>query len=79
MPVGQWFCGPLRTLLGDLLSTSRLAQAGLWNARHVRELLEAHWARRANHGQALWAIFVFEMWREQALRREPVGEVAACP
>jgi asparagine synthase (glutamine-hydrolysing) len=73
LPVGRWFHGPLRELLGDLLSPGRLGRSGLWNAPRVRQVLEAHWARRANHGALLWALLVFELWRDQVLCRADAG------
>ncbi len=39
---------------------------GWFKAETVREVFEAHQARRADYGHHLWALLMFEQWRRYA-------------
>jgi len=57
-------CEELRPLAAELLAPGRLRRQGLFDARHVQRLLEAHWARRANYRKQLWTLLMFQLWWE---------------
>ena len=63
-PLPEWFRGPLRPTLCDILDPSRVANGGCLDAALVDRLLRDHLAGRANHGRVLWSLAVFEAWRE---------------
>ncbi|MGE4159697.1 MAG: asparagine synthase (glutamine-hydrolyzing) [Planctomycetota bacterium] len=62
VPLGRWFRGPLRELAGDLLLSPRTAQRGIFSGPALKNLLENHWAGKADHGQKLWALCMLEAW-----------------
>jgi asparagine synthase (glutamine-hydrolysing) len=70
MPVARWLAGPLRDLVEDTLSESRLHADGLFEPRAVRRLLDEHYAQRADHRKMLWTLLVFQLWYDH-LRRSP--------
>jgi asparagine synthase (glutamine-hydrolysing) len=70
LPIARWFQGPLRTLLGDMFSEARLARSGWWDVTRVRQLLDSHWRHQADHSRVLWALLVFELWREDMLKTD---------
>lgn len=76
LPVARWFRGPLRSLVGDLLSPARLAPRGLWNVAEVERVVAAHLEGRANHAALLWALVMLELWQDQVLSQVPSCEVA---
>jgi len=47
----------------ELLASTRLQQAGLFNVGTVERLKAEHLADRANHSHILWSLMVFEDWR----------------
>jgi asparagine synthase (glutamine-hydrolysing) len=64
VPVSRWLNGPLAGLADRLLARGRLADAGLVNGEAVARLLADHRAERADHGRALWTLFIAQHWLE---------------
>jgi asparagine synthase (glutamine-hydrolysing) len=61
VPLGAWFRGELRPMVEDvLLDHPRLA--GRLRVDGIRALWDDHVARRADHGQQLWALLTLELW-----------------
>ncbi|MBN33487.1 MAG: asparagine synthase (glutamine-hydrolyzing) [Rhodospirillaceae bacterium] len=76
-PVGDWLRGPLRDWAGDLLASSRLDDSGLLNSRAVQALWRQHESGGWHHANALWAVVMFERWRETHLDTDPLPEAMA--
>jgi len=51
-----------RTLYERFLPDSRLVEAGVLQREPIQALLEAHLARRADHGNRLWLLINAEIW-----------------
>jgi asparagine synthase (glutamine-hydrolysing) len=64
IPIKHWLRKELRELTLDHLSESRIKEAGFFNPEPVREMIAAHLAGRKNFSHQLWALLVFEIWRE---------------
>lgn len=67
VPIEKWFRGELKEMLSDYLSASRLKREGLFDSVCVQNHLKAHLSGRANHRHRLWALLMWEMWRERWL------------
>jgi asparagine synthase (glutamine-hydrolysing) len=67
VPMSAWLAGPLRELLGDVLSPARLARQGLLAPRAVERLVREHLARTADHSHALWTLLVLGVWHDEVL------------
>ena len=67
VPIEKWFRGELKEMLSDYLSASRLKKEGLFDLRCVETQLKEHLSGKANHCYRLWAILMWEMWRERWL------------
>ena len=63
IPLDDWLRGPLRGWAEGLLDPALLARDGLLNPEPIRHAWEAHLARRANRGGALWAVLMLQAWR----------------
>jgi asparagine synthase (glutamine-hydrolysing) len=63
VPVAAWLRGPLRGWALDLLSPASLAAGGHLDAERVDAMLRAHLSGRADFGQALWALLMFQSWQ----------------
>jgi asparagine synthase (glutamine-hydrolysing) len=62
VPVGEWLRDGLRPLVEDLV----LARADPeYDARAAREIVAAHLAGRRDAGHQVWALLVYELWRER--------------
>jgi hypothetical protein len=51
-----------RTLYGRFLPDSKLIAAGVLQRQPIEDLLKAHQARRADHGNRLWLLLNAELW-----------------
>jgi asparagine synthase (glutamine-hydrolysing) len=62
IPVAEWFRGPLRERLLDMLAPERLRREGFFRVEPVRRLIDDHLAGRADNRKQLWTLFAFEAW-----------------
>lgn len=62
IPIHDWFRGPLRPLLLDTLTDRAAEQTGLFRTGRLRQLIDAHLARRANYGYHLWGLMILLLW-----------------
>jgi asparagine synthase (glutamine-hydrolysing) len=67
IPVSHWLRGELKPMLLDYLAEERLKREGLFNAALVASTVSDHLSGRANHPHRLWALLMWEMWREKWL------------
>lgn len=62
VPIGDWFRTTLREMLNDLLlSRDSFCQEQL-DGQIVRQLIDEHQSRRADHTQRLYALLMLELW-----------------
>jgi asparagine synthase (glutamine-hydrolysing) len=67
IPMKTWLNGPLRPLLEELLDGAALKKDGLFRPETVERLKQEHQANRANHSHILWALIVFQSWKNKWL------------
>lgn len=67
VPIEDWFRGELKEMLLDYLSPERLIKEGLFDHNLVEEKIKEHLSGKANHQYRLWALLMWEMWRERWL------------
>lgn len=65
LPIDRWLRGPLKDWASDLLSKSRLSREGLLNATTIHRLFDEHLSGKRNWRDILWAVLMFELWRER--------------
>lgn len=67
VPIGEWFRGPLRPMLEDLLFNGQSFASSHFQPSIVRNMIHDHLARRIDHSQRLYALLMLELWhRDQA-------------
>jgi asparagine synthase (glutamine-hydrolysing) len=69
VPIDRWFRDELKHLLLDYLSPERLKKEGLFDHILVEKRLKEHLSGQINHQYRLWALLMWEMWRERWLER----------
>jgi asparagine synthase (glutamine-hydrolysing) len=72
IPVAEWLKSDLREQLLDELSPDRIRRQGLFDPGEVTRLANEHLEGRRDHRKPLWALFMFQLWRESWLDRAPV-------
>jgi asparagine synthase (glutamine-hydrolysing) len=67
IPIDKWFRNELKELLLDYLSTERVKREGLLDYKIVEQKIKEHLSGEMNHQYRLWALVMWEMWREKWL------------
>jgi asparagine synthase (glutamine-hydrolysing) len=70
VPTAMWLRGPLRSALDESLGTDRLTKLGLFAPAAVARLIDEHVTGRRNHRKVLWALMMFDAWRDHYLPGE---------
>jgi asparagine synthase (glutamine-hydrolysing) len=65
LPMDHWLLHNLRGKVEETLAPARLAAHGLLRPDRVRAVLDAHYARTANHGPRIWNLMMFQLWWEK--------------
>ena len=68
IPIKNWLKDELKDLMMEYLSPQRIKQGGLFNPAYVERMVGEHLKNRQNHSHRLWALILFEIWREKHLR-----------
>ncbi len=64
VPIGDWLRGDLRDWAESLLGERRLSEGGIFDPGLVRRVWRQHLDGRHNWQYQLWAVLMFEAWRE---------------
>ncbi|OQX66133.1 MAG: asparagine synthase (glutamine-hydrolyzing) [Desulfococcus sp. 4484_242] len=67
VPIDDWLRGDLKDLMLDYLSPARLRKEGLFHPGQVEKKIREHLSFKAYHQYRLWALLMWEMWRERWL------------
>jgi asparagine synthase (glutamine-hydrolysing) len=67
IPIKNWLGTQFRPLLDELLGSSRIGDAGLFNVATIETLKQQHLSGQANNSHLLWSLIVFEAWRDKWL------------
>jgi asparagine synthase (glutamine-hydrolysing) len=65
VPIHDWFRGPLRDYLLDVVSEKRIVQTGLFSWQSISRLIHAHLERKINVGYHLWGLMTCLLWMER--------------
>lgn len=67
VPIDRWLRNELKDLLLDYLSPERLKKEALFDHTLVADRLKEHLSGQGNHQYRLWALLMWEMWKERWL------------
>ncbi len=65
IPIKNWLKEELRPMAEQYLAPKRIEREGLFAPAVVGRLWQEHLDNRANHSHLLWALLVFEQWRDR--------------
>ena len=65
IPIKNWLKEELRPMAEQYLAPARIEREGLFEPKVVSRLWQEHLDNRANHSHLLWALLVFEQWRDR--------------
>lgn len=70
-PVARWINEDMRPMVMDILSPDRIRRGGLINPEYVSRLIEEHGSGKRNRSDVIYALLVFELWKESILAGMP--------
>lgn len=60
VPLADWFRGPLRSQLTDILESPSLVETGIFDMSAIGTLVNDHQSGRRDHSASLWSLVMFE-------------------
>ncbi|MGH9822028.1 MAG: asparagine synthase (glutamine-hydrolyzing) [Blastocatellia bacterium] len=79
IPAHQWFRGPLRQMLFDVLSPEAVESTGIFDSDFVQRLILDHMERRTNAGYQLWGMMTLMVWLKKWDVQVPAREAVPYP
>lgn len=70
VPYREWFSGPLKPFVYDVLSSGKVREHGLFDPAGVRHQLREYFDRKMQsekETRALWALLCFQLWYESGI------------
>jgi asparagine synthase (glutamine-hydrolysing) len=67
IPIKHWLRTELKELLLDYLNEDRIRRAGLFRFDAISRMIDMHLKQKENFSHQLWALLVFEIWRDNYL------------
>ena len=67
IPIKHWLRDELKDLMLHYLDQKRIQNEGLFNYTTIKKMIDRHLQGRENYSHQLWALLVFEIWREHYL------------
>lgn len=60
VPLARWFRGPLRERVSDALLGSTLRDTGMFDSRHLKNILNQHQSGEYDNSAAIWSLLMYE-------------------
>jgi asparagine synthase (glutamine-hydrolysing) len=77
VPLANWFRGPMRERLQQVLLGKTLSQTGMFNMTYVQHMLDQHQSGRRDYSAPLWTLLMFESFLRNVLAQASEGELVA--
>ena len=79
IPFSRWLSDGLGERLLERFSEARLERRGVFHPQGLTGMIRQHLAREADHGKALFAALVFDLWCDRVYGKGMPVEIAAAP
>ena len=73
VPIDEWFRGPLRDFIGDILLSDRARQRGLYRMDGVERLI----LKEQRFGRQIWGLLCLELWHRAFIDGDSIRDVVA--
>ncbi|MCK4788494.1 MAG: asparagine synthase (glutamine-hydrolyzing) [Desulfobacteraceae bacterium] len=64
-PMAKWLQADLKPYIYDLISKEKIEKDGILNWNFIERVLDEHFSRRELHDKLIFAIIMFQKWRER--------------
>ncbi len=65
IPIKNWLKTELKGLMLEYLSGKRIKESGFFNYAYIQNMVSEHLENKQNHAHRLWALILFQLWREK--------------
>jgi asparagine synthase (glutamine-hydrolysing) len=65
VPIYEWFRKDLKKLYKEFLNEESIKEAGIFNPKEVKNLLQNYLEGKGVNHYKLWLLFIFQMWRKK--------------
>ncbi|HVW10826.1 MAG TPA: asparagine synthase (glutamine-hydrolyzing), partial [Bryobacteraceae bacterium] len=62
IPLGNWFRGPLRSMLWDSLTSKSFLDRGFTTSKRIGDVLREHDSGRRDNSFFLWVLLILQLW-----------------
>lgn len=62
MPINEWLVGHLQSYVRAVLAPGKVKRTGLFRQDAVKEILDAHFQGRYQHGNQIWNLLMLQLW-----------------
>jgi asparagine synthase (glutamine-hydrolysing) len=69
VPVGDWFRGPLKSMVADLVLSPESLGRGYFNRHAMQQFVRDHFEGVRDRHKQLWALVNFELWQRSVVSR----------
>ena len=69
VPIARWLRGELGELVHDVLSPTRIREAGLFDPAAVSAMIEQHESKQRDLSRNIWGLLIFALWHEEYVRK----------
>jgi asparagine synthase (glutamine-hydrolysing) len=69
----DWLRADLRDLLHDTVGQAAVSRRGYFRPAYTQRLIDLHLTGRADYGQQLWALMMFELWHREFVDHRPTS------
>jgi len=67
IPIKHWLRTELKEMMLDYLEENRIKKEGLFSSKAVNLLIQSHLKKKRNNSHQIWALLVFEIWKDKYL------------
>jgi asparagine synthase (glutamine-hydrolysing) len=72
VPIDRWIRGELKDMTYSILLDKKTLQRDIFNERAVRQLIDEHVQKRADHSYRIWALIFLEVWYRMFIDKSEV-------
>jgi asparagine synthase (glutamine-hydrolysing) len=73
VPLAEWFRGPLRSRVQEIVTGRGLAQSGLFDLGAIERLIGQHQAGARDNSTVLWLLLMFDAFYREVHAERPIG------
>ena len=67
VPLGNWFKGPLKQRVRDVVFSDSLAETGIFDQAYLQKIVDEHQSGVKEHSAVIWSLVMFDAFKRRVL------------